>query len=162
MNKLIYLLFCFLFVCCSNNSKHNEVEIFNGLKFKLQEAEVQENINDVTKKNYFSFFGKNKNQLPLFKFIKSKNYEIYIGLPFKTSIPKLLSNSISVNDSSVIILNSDSVSFMFRKSKLNNNYITEFAKQYDANIIYLLCVSNSKFVSDSVFSFEKLSKRIAL
>ena len=143
-----------MFVCCSNNS--------NGLKFKLQEAEVQENINDVTKKNYFSFFGKNKNQLPLFKFIKSKNYEIYIGLPFKTSIPKLLSNSISVNDSSVIILNSDSVSFMFRKSKLNNNYITEFAKQYDANIIYLLCVSNSKSVSDSVFSFEKLSKRIAL
>lgn len=162
MNKLICFLFCFLLFSCNTKNKNNDVEIFNGLKFKLQKTEVNENINKITKENYFSFFDKKKNQLPLFKFIKSNNYEIYVGLPFKSSIPKLLNNSININDSSLIILNSDSVSFMFRKSKLNNSYITEFAKQYDANIIYLLCVTNSQSISDSLFSFEKLSKRIAL
>jgi len=83
MNKLIYLLFCFLFVCCSNNRKHNEVEIFNGLKFKLQEAEVQENINDVTKKNISLFLAKTKINCHYSNLSKAKTTRFTLGYRLK-------------------------------------------------------------------------------
>ena len=90
MKKLLSILIIISFFACTSSKKDKEVFIFNNISFKLIEGESLVDIKPKIKENYLSYFKNTNLQIPLLKSIKNKDYKIYLGIPYNTSIEKLI------------------------------------------------------------------------
>ena len=94
------------------------------------------------------------------KYIKHADYEIFIGIPYNTSIQQLFQNQLKKQDSLIDMLYSDSHSH-YVKYKRNDFYIAEYATKVASNsLIYIYTMSISKEVTDSLFNKFELSSRV--
>ena len=156
-NSLLLLLIVSVLSCTTE--KRNEIPLFNEVTFILLEGENIVDIKPAITERYFSHFINHSFQIPLFRYIENSNYEIFIGIPYGTSIKKLINSQLINQDSSLIDSKSDSVSYYFKKHEKKSSYITEYAVNFENNLIYILSVTNSKEVSDSLFNYFELSER---
>lgn len=156
-NVILYLLISLTLVCCT--SKQDEsVLLFNKISFKLNNAEEVVKI-DIKKKGIFnSYFDKNDVQIPLFRCIKSDRYLIFIGIPFNTSVKELTDYSLtqSLNQT---FFEGDSTSYFYKTYSNEKEQITTYARNFSSNLVYVLTVTNSKELSDSLFNTKELSNR---
>ena len=159
MKNLLSLLILISFIACNSNKKDNEVFIFNDITFKLLEGEKLAAVKPKIKEDYLSYFKNTNSQIPLLKIIKNKNYTIYLGIPFKTSIEKLIKFQIFGQTSDSLTMQSDSLTYFFKKQKKDASYISEYLQVFDKNYIYILATTNSKTISDSLFNKTELSLR---
>jgi len=159
MKKIILLLFVFstLLSCTSKNEA--EVELINGLVFKLIDGEKVKSIDSETKEKYHSYINNTSIQIPLFRCIESDNYVIYIGFPISATIKKLVGLKIE-HINNPIFFDTDSTSSLYVSHYDELNYITEYFKIVDNNTLFILIVSNSLELSDSLFNIETLSARL--
>lgn len=158
--KKIFLLLIIVSTFLSCNSKsESEVELFNGLSFKLIDGEQIKNIDSETKENYQSFINNPSVQIPLFKCVESKDYKIYLGLPINSTIKKLVDFKME-NIKNPSFFESDTITYMYVNHENEMKYIAEYFKIIDNNTIYILTVSNSQELSDSLFSLDGLSSRL--
>lgn len=157
--KKILGAFVFLFIFSCSNEKENEIPLFNGLTFQLNEGESIGEIDSRAKENYAQYFN-SPFQIPLFKYIKHSNYEIYIGLPYNTSIEVMTQYELNKQDSSLAKLNleTDSISY-YKEYEKYNFHIAEYAVKKEGNsLIYIATLSDSiGFITSS-----NLSNRINL
>lgn len=156
-NVILYLLISLTLVCCT--SKQDEsVLLFNKISFKLNNAEEVVKI-DIKKKGIFnSYFDKNDVQIPLFRCIKSDRYLIFIGIPFNTSVKELTDYSLtqSLNQT---FFEGDSTNYFYKTYSNEKEQITTYARNFSNNLVYILTVTNSIELSDSLFNTKELSNR---
>lgn len=140
---LLFLLASVLSSCSSENS--NEVSLFNGLVFKMHQGESVEDIDSKIKNNYSDYFDDNRIDIPLYKYIKHNNYEIFLGLPYNTSSEAMIQSQLEKQDSSIIKFTVESDSSSFYKEYMKNNfYIAEYAiKTRNSSLIYICAISDS-------------------
>lgn len=156
-NPFLFLFLIFIISC--SNIKNNEIALFNETSFIIFEDEVICSIDFETKNKYTENFNNSNIQVPLFKYIKNNNYEIFIGIPYNTSIDLLYQKKNGINDS---LLNSklDSLCY-FKNYKRSEKYITEYVSKVDASsLIQISTMTISKEISDSLFNIFELSKRL--
>jgi len=159
MKKTFIILLVLSILSCSIEKK-NEIPIFNEITFTIKEGESINVINPIIKNKYTENFNNRLIQIPLFKYIKHNNYEMYIGIPFNTSIEALVKNQLDKQDSLITILKSDSLSY-YIKYKRNDFYFTEYAVKVANNpLIFISTMSISKELTDSLFNNIDLSRRI--
>ncbi len=153
-----------LIACSKEKEKSNEVLLFNNIVFALQKGEVVEPIDEPVKNKYFKYLGNQNIQIPLFRYIKHTNYEIFIGLPFNTSIKDIVDsqlNKTEAKDTSSLFQNSPSA--FYKKNNKDDVYITAYASEIDKkSLIYITAITASKALSDSLFNQNELSKRIVI
>ena len=159
MKKIFVVLFILSILSCSKENK-NEIPLFNELSFKIYDGESIVAVNTEIKDKYSKCFNSSIIQIPLLKYIKGKNYEIYIGVPYNVSIEAMIENQFSMQDSVAVDFKSDSL-FYFKSYKKNEIYISEYAiKTNNESLLYVSTMSDSKTLTDSLFNDKELSKRI--
>jgi hypothetical protein len=159
MKKLITVLFITSFLACTTVKEKSELPIFNNISFKLMEGESLMDLTPEIKDNYLSYFKNTNLQIPLFKSFKAEDYTIYIGIPYNTSIEKLIELQIVDQTANPIILESDNSSYFFKKQNTDTTYISEYSMLFDKNLIYILAITDSKTISDSLLNQIELSNR---
>ena len=157
--KNIFSIIIILILSCSSE-KSNEIPLFNELTFKINDGEAIGAINSKIKRKYTEYFNNSLIQVPLFKYIIHNNYEIFIGIPYRTSIEAMVQSQKEKNDTTITMLNSDSLSY-YTIYKKNDFYISEYAAKISNNsLIYMSTMSNSYNLTDSLFNESRLSNRI--
>lgn len=161
MKKIIIFISILSFISCTKKN-NNAIDLFNGISFEMQTGEalieIKPNINEL----YSEYFNNRQPQVPLFKYIKHSNYKIFIGIPYDTSINKMIKTQLEKPDSSRVFFESSS-NYFFTKYKKDGFYIAEYATVFKNNaIIYISSMTDRKEISDSLFNKLKISKRLKL
>lgn len=159
MKNHLYLLFLLLIFSCSRPNS-NELPLFNQLVFELGPGESVAPLNERINQAYTGFFKQDSIQVPLYKSIHHADYQLFIGLPFETSVPDMIRDQLNPQDSSTLDIRSDSLSF-YKKSHSGDVYLAEYAEAYpDGSLIYVSAISHSEKHRDSLFNATQLSQRI--
>jgi len=161
MKRLLIYLFPVLFLSCTPKNR-NEINLFNNISFEIYAGETLMDIRPSITEMYTEYFNNQYIQIPLFKYIKHRNYVIFIGLPYDTSIDKMIKIQSEKPDSFRLFFESNPTSF-YNKYQKNRYYITEYSTVLENNsIIYIATLADTKEVSDSLFNKSEISKRIKL
>lgn len=147
----------FLLISCTTQ-KQTDINLFNNVIFKLNENENSVDIDNSKKNLYNTFINKNPVQIPLFKCVRADDYIIFLGIPVNANTEQFSEYNLLYNKSK--IKNDSIVTSHFEIKNKNKDYFsTSFIKEFDKNKIYVLAISNSEFVTDSLFNKKKLNNR---
>ena len=93
MQKYIFLISIVLITAasCTTTTQNtpNSLAIFNGISFELQAGEKELPIDKNEKETYSQYFGHTKHQIPLLKYVRHADYEIFVGVPYRVAIQDL-------------------------------------------------------------------------
>lgn len=159
MKKLLPLLLFLFILSCKNDTSKRTIPIFNAISFQTNKGEKLSLKNQIVTETYKSYFSNEDIQIPLFKYIKGKNYSIYISIPYNTTLKNLEKQQFINPKFNQKNFQTDSTSYFFRKFADKSTYISIYSKEFDKNLIFVLTETNSKKISDSLFNKTKLSKR---
>ncbi len=159
MNKFIKILFITIVITSCTTKNNNDINLFNKVYFKTLEKEsVVPSTDSKYSDRYYLYIDNPNFQIPLYRCIKSKDYIIYIGIPYNTSIKEIISNKNIERDH--LICDKDTTKFFYHQNKQGQEYYTEYSKQVDNNLIYILSITNAKTVADSLFEYKPISERL--
>ena len=144
-------------VCCTSKQEPS-VLLFNKISFKLNDGEEVVKIDSKKKEIFNSYFDKMTVQIPLFRCIKSDSYLIFVGIPFNTSIKELTDYSL-IYTLNQTFFEGDSTNYFYKTYSNEKEQITIYTRNFSNNLVYVLTVSNSAKLSDSLFNIKELSNR---
>lgn len=157
--RYIALVLFFLFAFSCKESSKSELPIFNNISFKLIEGEDAVIIDSANESTYHAFFSNQRVQIPLFKQIVAEEYQIFIGIPFRTTIEQLNTLDITGHQSITHLLESNPVEYYHKSFYLDTIYLTEFALSCKGGQIFILATTPSKSIQDSLFNYQQLIER---
>jgi hypothetical protein len=158
-NRLIILLLLFIFISCNQKKDNRYLSLFNNISFITETNERPAKvITPSIKDTYQSLYNQSSIQIPLFKCIQANEYTLYIGLPYNTSISKLIESQ-SAHQAHFSDFRSDSLTYYYLSQKTNDVYLAEYTVNCNGNLIYVLAETKNSAVCDSLFNFDKLSNR---
>ncbi len=132
------------------------LSFFNGLNFKVELGERVLPIDELVKEEYAGLLEGNTVQIPLYRYLKAKDYRIFIGIPYEISFEKLVDFQLK---NTILIEKQEGESFIYKKYQKGNYYISEYVYQKGKNLLMILGVTSLK--EDIKFlSKENLSNRI--
>lgn len=160
MIKIVLPLFALCIISCKNTE--TSIPLFNGAEFNLEQGEESQEIDINAKNNFQNYFLEGQNfQIPLYRYITSKDYKIYIGIPYGMTIADIGNNKLANQDSSTVKIFTDSISYCFKSHELPKAFLSEYALRCtNDNIVYILGMTHSKDIASSKFNKEELNKRI--
>lgn len=144
-------------MCCTSKQDQS-VLLFNKILFKLNDGEEVVKIDYEKKEIFNSYFDTNSVQIPLFRCIKSDSYLIFIGIPFNTSVKELTDYNLT-QALNPIFFEGDSTSYIYKTYINEREQITTYTRNFSNNLVYVLTVTNSAALSDSLFNIKELSNR---
>lgn len=156
-NLILYVSISLTLVCCTSKQDQS-VFLFNDISFKLNEGEEVVDIDSKKKEIFNSYFDKKSVQIPLFRCIKSDRYLIFVGIPFNTSIKELADYSFT-HTSNQTFFKGDSTNYFYKTYSGEKEQITTYSRNFSNNLVYVLTVSDSATLSDSLFNMKALSNR---
>ena len=156
-NLILYLSLSMTLVCCTSKQASN-VLLFNKISFKLNDGEEVVKIDSKKKEIFNSYFDKKSVQIPLFRCIKSDSYLIFVGIPFNTSVKELTDYSLT-HTLNQTFFEGDSINYFYKTYSNEKEQITIYTRNFSNNLVYVLTVSNSAKLSDSLFNIKALSNR---
>jgi hypothetical protein len=156
-NVILYLSISMTLVCCTSKQEAS-VLLFNKISFKLNDGEEVVKIDSKKKEIFNSYFDKMSVQIPLFRCIKSDSYLIFVGIPFNTSIKELTDYSL-IYTLNQTFFEGDSTNYFYKTYSNEKEQITIYTRNFSNNLVYVLTVSNSAKLSDSLFNIKELSNR---
>jgi hypothetical protein len=83
---------------------------------------------------------------------------IFVGIPYNTSI-KELSDYNLIHTLNQTYFESDSANYFYKTYCDKKDQITIYIRNFSNNLVYVLTVSNSGKLSDSLFNLKELSNR---
>lgn len=143
---------------CCTSKQDSSVLLFNKISFKLNDGEEVVKIDAKKKEIFKSYFDKKSVQIPLFRCIKSDSYLIFVGIPFNTSIKELTDYRLA-NTLNQTFFEGDSINYLYKKYSYEKEQITIYSRNFSNNLVYVLTVSNSAKLSDSLFSKNEFLNR---
>lgn len=151
------VLVLFIFSCKSKNE--NYIDIFNEIYFEKADGESISGIDSVIQLQFETYAGRYKSQIPLFRYISGNEYQFFIGIPVRTSLSDVLHPK---EDSSAIVQNlqTDSLTYINRYIYRDSIYALETVKKMNSNFLYLLMLTKSKTIADSVYNNNEINKRL--
>lgn len=144
-------------VCCTSKQDQS-VLLFNNISFKLNDGEEVVKIDSKKKEIFNSYFDKKSIQIPLFRCIKSDSYLIFVGIPFNTSVKELTNYSLT-HTLNQTFFEGDSTNYFYKTYRNEKEQITIYTRNFSNNLVYVLTVSDSVKLSDSLFNIKALSNR---
>jgi hypothetical protein len=161
MKKILYLLLLLPLFSC-NSTVDGEVKLLNNLSFVLTEGEKVSPVDALCNNRYTANFNFEETQIPLFKYIKHEDYDIFIGLPFDSSIEKMVQELEVRNDSVFEISSSVKNTNAFYISKTSGDlFAAEYAtKTKNKSLLYIAVLSLSEENIDKGFDYNGIAGRI--
>jgi hypothetical protein len=156
-NILFYSIIGIAVVCCTSKQDRS-VLLFNKILFKLNDGEEVVKIDSKKKEIFNSYFDKSSIQIPLFRCIEYDSYLIFIGIPFNTNVKELTDYSLAQTLNQTFF-KGDSTNYMYKTYSNEKEQITTYIRNFSTNLVYILTVTNSAILSDSLFNIKELSNR---
>lgn len=151
--RLGFFLAMICTICACQKANHNQVELIDGTHLLLQEKEVLKTPDPLVGEQYTRLFNAGPIQIPLFKYLKHPDYELFVGLPIDSSIPEIWQRDSSLTDVTD--------SLFYRCYSIENLNIAEYAsKTPQGTLLFIAYVSSSLPLSDPLFSLEMMSERL--
>jgi hypothetical protein len=157
--KKISSFFILVLLGCSSVINNNELFLFNNISFKINHDEKIVDVTPNLTVKYFNYVKNSHLQIPLLKVINGRDYTIFLGIPYNTSLKKLTQIQLLQNSTDSILFQSDSSSYYFKKQNNDSIFIAEYSRIFDKNIIYILAETRSKLIADSLFNQTQFSNR---
>ena len=126
----------------------------------LTENEKTVTIDKQVENAYFGLLKEKEIQPPLFRYISSADYSIYIGIPYNIQLSQFANTSIAEGDTITPHSDTDFMTYCYNRFNQDSVYISEYVVQQKGNLIYILAATKTPSISDSLFSMENLSNRI--
>lgn len=145
---------------CNNGQDH--IDFYTGQKFKINNGEkVTENKSHIISQ-YNIFFNSYKNlQIPLLKFIKHNDYEIFIGIPVGITITDLFQRiSEEPNNRNLIFDKQNNNSYLIKYEKENHWIVTYLSVLKDNSIICFSVMADDSKLIDDFFSNNIFKNRL--
>jgi len=162
MKNLFYAFLSLLLLSCSgkNIDKKSSITLFNDCIFNLTNGEILSEPNIAAQKLYENYFNNSEIQIPLFKHIKHVGYDIFVGIPVRTSVDDISKTVLEKHNRSLSNFISEKNS-CYNQYLLNGSYIVEMAIRIDdKSLFYIAAITSNKILADSLLSFNELSGRI--
>lgn len=152
-------LFFFGAACNSSRLPDGTVVLFNDYKMKLQPGEEVKELDAVQKKVYEQYCNNTAAvQVPFFKMLSHKDYTLFIGLPFHSSLERLAAAKETAAADTVFAHLLSDTSF-YRQAKQDSFYVTEYVYRPDSSM--MICIfALSKSPSGPVSAEAMLRQRI--
>jgi len=138
---------------------NQDLMLFNNLKFKMHEEEQAVEIDNDTREQFAAYFDDLSVQIPLYRCITGRNYTVFIGIPLNAAISELARQNLA-DIFNPTVFAGDSVTFLYKKYRGENEVVSIYSKNFDRNRIFILASTNSAELSDSLFNIKALSDRI--
>ena len=138
---------------------NQDLMLFNNLKFKMHEEEQAVEIDNDTREQFAANFHDLSAQIPLYRCITGRNYTVFIGIPLNAAISELARQNLA-DIFNPTVFAGDSVIFLYKKYRGENEVVSIYSKNFDRNRIFILASTNSAELSDSLFNIKALSDRI--
>jgi len=158
MKNLIIIFIINISLVSCTSKQDSSIILFNNISFKLNAGEKVVKIDSNKKEIFNSYFDTNSIEMPLFRCIKSDNYLIFLAIPFNTSLKELTDHSLT-HTLNQTFFEGDSTNYFYKKYINENEKVAIYTKNFSNNLIYVLTVSNSAELIDSLFSQNELSNR---
>ncbi len=143
-----------------------EIPVFNNIVFSLTPHDTIGSITPEIQAGYALLLNSNRIQVPLFRYIKSSDYELFLGIPVNTSVKEFY--ALKATDSTARI-QSDSLTYLFVTHADKEKMYCEYIADFDGNLVYLLGVRKSDTTMgipgtmvDTLLNYQALSKRFTL
>jgi len=156
-NVILYLIISMTLVCCTSKQDPS-VLLFNKISFKLNDGEEVVKIDSKKKEIFNSYFDKKSIQIPLFRCIKSDSYLIFVAIPYNTSLKELADYTLT-HTLNQTFFEGDSTNYFYKTYSNEKEQISIYTRNFSNNLVYVLTVSDSAKLSDSVFNIKALSNR---
>lgn len=156
-NLILFFIIITSLVCCTSKQDSNII-LFNNISFKLNAGEKVVKIDSNKKEIFNSYFDKNSIEMPLFRCIKSKSHLIFLAIPFNTSLKELSVYSLT-HTLNQTFFEGDSINYLYKKYSNEQEQVAIYSRNFSNNLVYVLTVSNSTVLFDSLFSINELSNR---
>ncbi|MFA0964468.1 hypothetical protein AB9P05_21860 [Roseivirga sp. BDSF3-8] len=147
MKKLGLIVFIALIMFSCSSTSEREIDVFNDITFSVKADEKIVPIDPVIRETFDSHLQDPSIQMPLFRAIQAEGYMIFLAIPVNTSLQELSNQA------------SGDADYFYAEKKHNDKAISMYARQFDKNLVYVLTVSESIELSDSLFNESSLAER---
>lgn len=157
--RYLYCVVLVVFIFSCKSKKENYIDIFNEIYFEKGSDENISAIDSISHLQFETYAGRYKSQIPLFRYINGNDYRFFIGIPVRTSLNDILhpkSDSLAIVQSE----QTDSLTYVNRYIYKDSVYALETVKKMNSNFLYLLMLTKSKTIADSVYNNNEINKRL--
>lgn len=144
----------------NGNIPSDSFPLFNGFGFRLHRGEAISLLDSAVVNEYAKRWKGQPMQVPLYKHINHERYELFLGLPFNTSIRQAWLTKSVLNQTKIQVLESDSSTFVYSVQHQDSASTYELFIEKEGNLFYILALGNNKETLDSTFSYKSLSSRL--
>lgn len=156
--KLLIIYF-FIVVALANCNSNNNIPLLNNNFFNTFPNEKINKIDTRVVNKFKALFQNQSIQIPLYRYIVTQQYSIFLAIPFNTNIKSLKNFNLN-NTYKLDTLESDSLNYVYKSYRNKNEYISIYSELLNNNLVYILTITESKRFSDSLFNKMGLSNRI--
>lgn len=158
MNKKIPILICFALSALScGQSRTGSLPIFNDYEFRIKTDEHTVDADSISRMPYARYFNNLKEiQVPLYRIVEGKNYRLYLGLPFHTSVSRLSTERFKLLGTA-----DTNNSQTFRRYQKDMQYIAEYILPLDsASTVFIAAITEDSVVAATEFTEQQFKERI--
>ncbi|MCC6726638.1 MAG: hypothetical protein IT258_19205 [Saprospiraceae bacterium] len=159
MNNKILVFFLFLLVGCGTKENPNEIQLFNGYALSLKAGESVAEIDETISKRYAEAQKNSNFQVPLFRYISHKDYDMFVGVPYNTSLEEIAAayqqqanaegTSVECNGAQCCLI------------EKNSGYHCKCAfKNADNSLVFIMLESKAATLPDNLMKTSALAARL--
>lgn len=158
--RLLSLLLCLLITSCSE-SNPDTLLLFNNHKFALQPGETVIQADSGIAATYKQRYNNEVTvQLPLYRFVRGKDYLLFIAAPFHASLDRIAESRNKVQADTVFSESHDRQQF-HRYYRLGKKYCSEWVFAMDtASMICIFGETTERGIAETVLNPSEMKKRI--
>lgn len=158
--KSLCILLIFFLLSCQTEKDARKLNLFNNIKFSLIEGEKRIELTSQSSDLFKHYVADIPFQVPLYLNIENSYHKIFVGLPLNTSLQDFLNYQKGHTNLKTQNFETDSVSYYFKKREEGDFYISEYVVDSNNSLLFVMTLTKSKKVSDYLFNYDNLSKRI--
>ncbi|KAA9331824.1 hypothetical protein [Adhaeribacter soli] len=154
----ISLVLLVVFLSSCSNENISELSIFNNLAFRLHSKEKVMPLEAASEKKYRTYFNHHsQTQIPLLKHVKHQDYEIFIGIPYNTTLERLKKSRAEADPKDF----SCAPNYCLKHYQRDSLTITEYIyRTSDQSLIFIAALTSSQRLSDSLFNALAMERRL--
>ena len=149
----LFIVFLTLFGCVEKDS--SGIELFNGITFDLTENEKEISISKTVELQYHK--PDSIHNIPLFKYVMGEDYQIYIGIPIRTSVDKYYAAKKAEADSAFNAIKTDDSYYNYQK--VDSIYVVEMLIEKEQNTFFIKGQTSNEGLLKTVLSDQNILKR---
>ncbi|MEO0472354.1 MAG: hypothetical protein AAF206_22210, partial [Bacteroidota bacterium] len=133
---LFSLLTAFALSSCQQETPSNQIALFSDRCFRLNLNEDVPDIDQAIADRYAAYFNNGQSPVPLFRYVRADSCDIFLGLPYGSTLDKLMTGKLINQDRDLFGIETDSAIFFIKRHEFEHESVREFAVSLQEGLFY--------------------------